>query len=54
MFKYKGLGDMEELVEVWDSIFEQVEKPKVIQRKTMSGFASMKIDDGKWVVELGS
>jgi len=46
-------GYMEEIGTEWNNLHTASESCIVVQRKTMSGYASHRILDGKWEIELG-
>lgn len=46
-------GYMENLGEEWNKFHDAANNCVVIQFRTMSGFASHRIRDGKWEIELG-
>ena len=51
---FTGKGDLVEFVAEWDKVFSALQNAYVIQANSMSGFASMRILNGKWEIELGS
>ena len=46
-------GYMENLGEEWNKFSDAANNIVFIQFQTMSGYASSRIRDGKWVIELG-
>lgn len=53
-YKFEGEGCFEDFVKEVDRLLDCTDHCVVIQPKSMSGIASMRIRNGKWEIELGS
>jgi len=51
---YEGEGDMKNIVEEWQRVFDALQNITVIQRQSMSGVASLYWRNKEFVFEVGN
>ena len=51
--EFKGIGNMVDLVNVWNDAFKASENTVVLQEESMSGRASMRMAHGQFTIEMG-